>query len=88
MRFELRRTTGVPELDLSRAHALVAAPRRGTIRWVLDRAAYDPGLLREAADAWQARATQEYTSLALFTQLASQVTSWACRSTGPARSRG
>jgi hypothetical protein len=73
MPFELRRTTGVPELDLSRAHALVAAPRRGAIRWELDRAKYASRTLREAAAAWQARATQEYTSLALFTQLASQV---------------
>jgi hypothetical protein len=73
MRFELRRKTGDPELDLARAHALVAAPRRGTIRWTLDRAAYDARVLREAAEAWKARATQEYTSLALFTQLASQV---------------
>jgi hypothetical protein len=72
-RFELRRATGDPELDLARAHALVAAPRRGAIRWELDLSAYDPRVLSDAADAWQARATQEYTSLALFTQLASQI---------------
>jgi hypothetical protein len=73
MPFELRRTTGHPELELARAHAAVAAPRRGKIRWELDREAFEAKALRAAAGAWRARAVQEYTSLALFTQLASQV---------------
>ena len=71
--FRLRRTTGEEDLHLSRAHAKVVGPRRGTIRWELEREAYDANVLAAAARAWRARALQEYTSLALFTQLASQV---------------
>lgn len=74
MRFRLRRETPATGLDLARAHALVVKPRRGTIRWeAFDRGRYDAASLAAAAGAWRDRARQEFHSLALFTQLASQV---------------
>ena len=73
--FRLRRATdAASELDLAAQHAAVAAPRRGTIAWeAFDRTAYSAPVLAAAAEAWAERARQEYHSLALFTQLASQV---------------
>jgi hypothetical protein len=74
MTFALRRSTGEPGLELSGAHAEIAAPRHGTIAWdAFDRAAYPAAPMADAADAWRMRAVQEYHSLALFTQLSSQV---------------
>ncbi len=72
-RFDLRRATGARALELAREHAKIVLPRRGTIRWELDRRAFDPAALAVAADAWRARAMQEYHSLAMFTQLSSQL---------------
>ena len=74
MPFALRRATGDDHLELSRAHAEIARPRRGTIDWgSFDRTEFSVETLADAAEAWHARALQEYHSLALFTQLASQV---------------
>lgn len=75
MTFRLRRAS-VEEtgLNLTAEHAAVTAPRRGEVRWgSFDRAAYPSAVLAAAAAEWRERARQEYTSLALFTQLASQV---------------
>jgi hypothetical protein len=74
--FRLRRaTTDGEDLDLARVHAELARPRHGEdIAWgAFDRAAYPDDALRDAAEAWRERARQEYYSLALFTQVASQV---------------
>lgn len=74
MSFALRRTTGDPDLELSRAHAIIARPRRGSIAWSdFDPSSFEAETLAEAAVAWSCRAVQEYHSLALFTQLASQI---------------
>ena len=81
MPFVLRRATvtvegshGENDLELAQAHAQIAAPRRGTIAWDdFDPAAYTPEILAAAADAWRARVGQEYHSLALFTQISSQI---------------
>lgn len=74
MRFAIRRVSGEPDLELTAAHQEIAAPRHGTIAWdAFDRTAYGPYDLEDAASAWGARAMQEYHSLALFTQIASQV---------------
>jgi hypothetical protein len=60
--------------ELAEEHAQITKPRRGTIAWnAFDRAAFSPEVLTEAASVWRERARQEYASLALFTQLASQV---------------
>jgi len=69
----LRRATAAADLELATEHAKIAAPRRGTIRWELDATAFTEQQLAGAAAAWQARAAQEYHSLALFTQLAGQL---------------
>jgi hypothetical protein len=73
--FRLRRlSVEEAELDLAAEHAKIASPRRGEIHWEsFDRTAYAPRLLAEAAAEWRERARQEYASLALFTELASQV---------------
>jgi hypothetical protein len=73
MTFELRRSTGAPDLLLAAEHAKIAAPRRGEIRWDVDLAAFDARTRARAADAWRARASQEFHSLALFTQISSQL---------------
>ncbi len=69
----LRRETGAGDLELAGEHAKIAAPRRGAIRWELERGAFTKEQLAGAAAAWQARAVQEYCSLALFTQLSGQL---------------
>lgn len=62
------------DLELAREHARIAAPRRGDIHWdSFDRASYSAGALAAAAAAWRERARQEYASLAVFTQLSSQL---------------
>lgn len=74
MPFVLRRATGEKDLELAQAHEQVALPRRGTIGWdEFDPAVYRPEALAAAAEAWRARVGQEYHSLALFTQISSQV---------------
>jgi hypothetical protein len=74
LQFPLRRRTDAPELELSREHEVVAAPRRGQITWqAFDREAWPEAALRAAAADWRERARTEYCSLALFTQLASCV---------------
>lgn len=79
MSFALRRTTqtGGPdgdELALTSVHAEIAAPRKGHVDFAAFRAEeYAPRELELAADAWGTRAMQEYYSLALFTQISSQL---------------
>src|SRR5437870_2154861 len=73
MMVRLRRATDAGDLELAAEHAKIAAPRRGTIRWELPRADFEAEDLARAADAWRARAAQEYHSLALFTQLSAQL---------------
>ena len=77
MPFVLRRateTTSPGDLELARAHGAIALPRNGSIAWdAFDAREHDPATLRVAAEVWSARAAQEYHSLALFTQLSSQV---------------
>jgi len=71
--FELRRVSG-GSLALTREHDQIAAPRHGSISWTdFDARAYDPGVLASAAELWATRAEQELHSLALFTDLASQL---------------
>ena len=71
--FELRRTSG-GALSLTREHEKIAAPRKGVADFSAFRSAdYDAATLDRAASAWQERALQEYHSLALFTQLSSQL---------------
>ncbi len=65
---------GVDDLELTTEHEIIAAPRRGSIAWdAFDRTAYPQAAVLEAAADWRERARQEYASLALFTQMASQV---------------
>jgi hypothetical protein len=73
--FALRRASpDGANLELAAEHARIVAPRRGEIRWDgFDRTAYPPQVLARAATEWRERARQEYASLALFTELASQV---------------
>ena len=75
MTFSLRRATAPgAELDLEVEHERIVAPRRGTIDWAgFDPAAYPEVVRKRAALEWRERARQEYGSLALFTQLASQL---------------
>lgn len=71
--FTLVRVSG-EDLALTAAHEQVAQPREGVVEWgTLDPAGYEPEALRGAAELWEARAVQELASLALFTQLASQL---------------
>jgi hypothetical protein len=75
MTFRLRRASVEGgDLDLTTQYAVVTAPRRGEVRWEsFDRSTYPSAALTLAATEWRERARQEYASLALFTQLASQV---------------
>ena len=73
MSFALRRITG-DDLALTRAHEEIAAPRKGAVDFAAFRCTdYTPKQLEHAATAWSTRALQEYYSLALFTQLSSQL---------------
>ncbi|CAN5613181.1 hypothetical protein BH09MYX1_BH09MYX1_63040 [soil metagenome] len=73
MAFSLVRSTG-GELSLTDEHEALVLPRRGSIDWEsFRRADYDTATLDAAGDAWRVRALQEYHSLALFTQLSSQL---------------
>lgn len=73
MSFALRRTSD-GEFELTTQHEAIVAPRKGTIDWESFRASdFTPDELDRAAAAWQVRALQEFHSLALFTQLTSQL---------------
>jgi hypothetical protein len=62
------------DLSLTREHEAIVRPRKGEVRWeAFDRSAYDVGVLDQAAALWSTRAEQEMHSLALFTELASQL---------------
>lgn len=74
MTFVLRRTSEVEGLSLTQQHAAVAAPRKGNVDWSsFDASAYEADALDRAARLWSARATQEFQSLALFTELAGKL---------------
>ena len=61
-------------LALTDVHEQIVRPRKGVVEWdTFERSLYEPEALRRAADLWECRAVQEYASLALFTQLASQL---------------
>ena len=69
----LRRTSGAA-LALTDEHEAIARPRKGEIHWdELDASAFAAAELDEAAELWQDRAVQEMHSLALFTELTSQL---------------
>lgn len=73
MAFSLVRATG-GELALTDEHEALVLPRKGTIDWAsFDPKDFTPAQLDAAADAWRVRALQEFHSLALFTQLSSQL---------------
>jgi hypothetical protein len=71
--FTLVRLSG-EDLALTEAHEELVLPRKGAVEWdTLEPSRYEPEALRRAAELWEARAVQELASLALFTQLASQL---------------
>ncbi len=73
MTFALSRTSGDP-LQLTQEHELLVQPRRGgEVTWSLDGVTLTPAERTRGLDAWVGRATTEMHSLALFTQLASQI---------------
>lgn len=73
MPFALRRLSG-GDLTLTAEHDAIAAPRKGDVDWTAFQASvYTAEQLDAAAVAWRERALQEFHSLALFTQLASQI---------------
>lgn len=73
MTYRLVRSSG-DDLALSREHAAIAQPRKGTVQWeAFDRSAYDDDALDDAAELWSTRAVQEMHSLALFTELTGQL---------------
>lgn len=71
--FSLVRLSG-EALALTDVHERIVRPRKGVVQWdTLERSLYEPEALRRAAELWECRAVQEYASLTLFTQLASQL---------------
>jgi hypothetical protein len=74
MTFSLRRTTD-GDLALTREHQLIVAPRKGPpVDFAsFKRGEYHPDDIDRAATLWRTRALQEMHSLALFTQLLSQI---------------
>jgi len=71
--YSLKRVSG-DDLALTREHDAIARPRKGVVRWEeFDASAHEPAVLDRAADLWRTRAVQEMHSLALFTELASQL---------------
>jgi len=71
--FTLKRVSGVP-LALTDEHEAIARPRKGSVAWeAFDPRAYPADVLANAAATWSTRAVQELHSLALFTDLASQL---------------
>lgn len=76
MAFSLLRASaaGPRELSLTEEHEKLVLPRKGTIDWAgFRREDFAAEQLDAAADAWRTRALQEFHSLALFTQIASQL---------------
>ncbi len=71
--YTLRRQSG-EGMALTREHDTIALPRRGSIAWAgFDRSAYADADLARAGALWLTRAKQEMFSLALFTELTSQL---------------
>jgi hypothetical protein len=69
----LKRVSG-DALTLTEEHEAIALPRKGAVRWdAFDRTAYSEEDLDRAASLWLTRAGQEMHSLALFTELASEL---------------
>lgn len=61
-------------LALTAEHEAIARPRKGEIHWdAFDASLYSPAALDAAALLWSQRAVQEMHSLALFTELTSQL---------------
>lgn len=74
MTFSLRRTSDAEDLLLTREHEALVQPRKGAVRWAdFDLATVVEADRLRAVEAWRARAFTEMHSLALFTQLTSQV---------------
>lgn len=75
MTFQLHRSSESDEpLSLTQEHERLVAPRRGLVTWEgFDPRAYEPAVRQSAVETWQGRALTEMHSLALFTQLSSQV---------------
>ncbi len=70
----LQRVSGAEGLALTEEHEAVARPRKGEVHWeAFDRSAFADDVLDAAAALWRERASQEMHSLALFTQIASQL---------------
>lgn len=71
--YPLKRTSG-DALTLTAEHEAIAAPRKGAIDFgAFDPSSYETAILDDAADLWRTRAEQEMHSLALFTEIASQL---------------
>ncbi|MDB4947081.1 MAG: hypothetical protein JWP97_6615 [Labilithrix sp.] len=71
--YSLRRVSG-EDLALTEEHEAIARPRKGEIHWeAFDPTAYPEAALDAAARLWELRAVQEMHSLALFTELVSQL---------------
>lgn len=72
--FALKRTSPAADLTLTSEHDAIARPRKGEVHWdSFDRTAYTSEELDRAAELWAGRAVQEMHSLALFTELLSQI---------------
>lgn len=73
MSFLLRRTSDA-DLALTSEHEIIAKPRKTEIHWDDFRVDdFTPEQLDAAARDWRERALQEFHSLALFTQLTTQI---------------
>lgn len=71
--FTLKRNSGA-DLALTEEHEAIAKPRKGSIDWAsFDPSGFEPAVLDEAAELWHTRAIQEMHSLALFTELLSEL---------------
>jgi hypothetical protein len=71
--YVLKRVSGAA-LSLTSEHEAIVRPRKGEVQWsAFDASAYSAVELDAAADLWRTRAVQEMHSLALFTELASQL---------------
>lgn len=71
--FLLRRTSDA-ELMLTTEHEVIARPRKNQIDWdAFSLQDFSAEQIEDAADNWQERAIQEFHSLALFSQLNTQI---------------
>jgi hypothetical protein len=71
--YVLKRVSGVA-LALTEEHEAIVRPRKGEIHWgAFDPSIYEASVLDAAAALWETRAVQEMHSLALFTELSSQL---------------